>query len=343
MNNQMLFSNVLSFFIAFLITVSLTPLMKKIAIKYNIVDVPNQRKVHVKNTPYLGGVAIFLGSIISIVFFAKPDTKIVIPIMVLALTAILIMGLIDDIKDLPAKVRLFFLFITAIVIVFAFQLSKYGSPLTEFKFLNLIILIVLIIWLVGLTNAINWSDGMDGLATSESLISIIGFSVLLIIQNRAQLSLPISLSLAGALLGFLPYNIFPAKIFMGDAGSMYIGFFLGILSIISINNETSYLALIVPIYIVFIPVVDMFIVMARRKINGRSMMSADKTHFHHILNKKFNNQKKVVFFISLIQLIFVIGGIVLYFFKLFLLGWIIFLVLVFIILVSLVINKNKIL
>lgn len=322
MNTIILNKNIISFFVAFIISFGSTPIFKRLAIKYNIVDVPNQRKLHTKITPYLGGLAIFLGTTISILFFAQPDTKYVIPIMILALFFIMLMGLIDDIKDLPAKFRLSFLFLTATAIVIAFEIFNYGSPLTNSIFINLLILLVLIIWIVGITNAINWSDGLDGLATSQALISVIGFSILFWIQGRSQLSMPIALSLAGALFGFFPHNFPSAKIFMGDAGSMFIGFLLGILSIISINNETTSLALIVPIYLIMMPILDMSIVMFRRKINHKSMMAADKTHFHHILTEKFHDKKIVVLIISSIQMLFVLAGLFIYYFKCYLIGWV---------------------
>ena len=321
MISELIKNNFLSIFLSFVITFVTTPVMKKIALKYNIVDVPNQRKSHTINTPYLGGVAIFFGSVISMLLFANPDTKYVLPVMVLALLGIMMMGLIDDVRDLSPKFRLAVLFIVAIGIVTAFQIFSYGSMLIHGFLLNSIFIIITIIWIVAITNATNWSDGLDGLASSQALISAIGFAIMFWMQGRNQLSLPIALSLVGALLGFLPYNISPAKIFMGDAGSMYVGFLLGVLSIISINDDGNYYALIIPVFFIMMPILDMAIVMLRRKINNRSLMKADKTHFHHILNKRFNNQKIVVLIISFIQLIFVSIGLLIYKYQAYLIGW----------------------
>ena len=341
MISKLITNNIFSIVISFLLTYIATPIMKRIAIKYNIVDIPNYRKSHKKNTPYLGGVAIFLGSIISIILFSKPDTDYVIPVMTIALFTIMLMGLLDDIKDLSAKFRLSFLFLTATGVVIAFQFFNYGSMLTYGFILNALFIIITIIWIVAIANAINWSDGLDGLASSQALISAIGFAIMFWMQGRNQLSLPIALSLVGALLGFLPHNISPAKIFMGDAGSMFVGFLLGVLSIISINDEGNYFALIVPIFFIMMPVLDMSIVMLRRKLNNRSMMAADKTHFHHILNRKYNNQRIVVLIISLFQLIFVSIGLIIYYFHAYFVGWVALIIGAMIVIVLVFIQSKK--
>ncbi len=331
----------LTLFVAFFITFITTPVMKKIALKYNIVDIPNQRKSHKNNTPYLGGVAIFIGSIISILFFAKADTKFVVPVMVIALFVIMLMGLFDDIKDLTAKFRLFLIFLSATSLILAFQVFNYGLQLHYGLFLNILVILAAIVWIVAITNAINWSDGLDGLAATQAIISSIGFALLFWMQGRTQLTLPIALSLVGALLGFLPFNLSPAKIFMGDTGSMFIGFLLGILSIISVNQEIQLITIIVPVYLILMPVLDMSTVIIRRKLNHKSMMAADKTHLHHILNEKFKNQKTVVLIIAIIQILFTIIGLLIYKYKVYLIGILILLSLILIILTRLIINVKR--
>ena len=261
--------------------------------------------------------------------------------MVIALFVIMLMGLFDDIQDLPAKFRLFLIFLSATSLILAFQVFNYGLQLHYGLFINILVILAAIVWIVAITNAINWSDGLDGLAATQAIISSIGFALLFWMQGRTQLTLPIALSLVGALLGFLPFNLSPAKIFMGDTGSMFIGFLLGILSIISVNQEIQLITIIVPVYLILMPVLDMSTVIIRRKLNHKSMMAADKTHLHHILNEKFKNQKTVVFIIAIIQILFTIIGLLIYKYKVYLIGILILLTLILIILTRLIINAKR--
>jgi UDP-GlcNAc:undecaprenyl-phosphate GlcNAc-1-phosphate transferase len=180
-----------------------------------------------------------------------------------------------------------------------------------------------VVWIVAITNAINFTDGLDGLASCLSLISTIAFAIVFRAQGRSALALPTAVALGGALLGFLPYNISPARIFMGDSGSMFIGFMFGTLSIMSLSLQPDIVAfLIVPIYFMIVPISDMCVAVLRRLIAKRSIMTPDHLHFHHKLNERFKNQRIVVLILSLAQLLFAAFGLLIYFTNAYVIGWI---------------------
>jgi UDP-GlcNAc:undecaprenyl-phosphate GlcNAc-1-phosphate transferase len=173
------------------------------------------------------------------------------------------------------------------------------------------------------TNAINFSDGLDGLASYLSIVSVMSFAIIFAYQGRTTLALPFALTLAGAIAGFIPYNRNPALIFMGDTGSMFIGFMLSLLSIACIRLETTLYAMIVPVYLIFIPIIDMLMSILRRLITKKSIMKPDKMHFHHQLNKRFANHTLVVIILALSQVIFSAAGIFIFIYKQYILGSII--------------------
>ena len=316
---------ILTISISFLITLLLTPLMILIAKRKNIYDVPNQRKEHQTLTPLLGGVAICIAVSITVLFFAKSTNSYVLPLMVLGSITVAFMGLIDDIIQLSEKRRMILLFIIAIIVFYGslqFYINEYG--ILRGNLLETVIFSILsIIWIVGVTNAINFSDGLDGLASYLSIVSVISFAIIFALQGRDMLVLYVALALLGAIAGFIPYNRNPALIFMGDSGSMYIGFLLSLLAIASIAHETTLLSIVVPIFILFVPILDLCMAILRRLVLKKSIFKPDKMHFHHILNRRINNQIVVVIILSLIQILFAAIGVIILINKTFILGWII--------------------
>ena len=310
--------------VSFFISLFLTPIMIQIAKKKNIVDTPNGRKEHDTPTPLLGGVAICIATVASILLFAEARTQYVIPVLFLGATGVSLMGMIDDIFYLSAKRRLVTLFILAVIVFLGFvqfYFYEYTSIMHDSMVLNILFSVFIILWIVGITNAINFSDGLDGLASYLSLVSVIAFAVVFALQGRDMLALPVTLALFGAIAGFTPYNRNPAMVFMGDAGSMFIGFMLGLLSITSISHEDTMLAVVVPVFILFVPILDMCVSILRRLLIGKPIMRPDKLHFHHVLNQRFKNHIFVAIILSVIQVGFAAVGILIFITKQYLLGW----------------------
>lgn len=316
---------VFSVTLSFLISLFLTPLMVHIAKKKNIMDIPSGRKAHKEPMPLLGGAAIYIGSIISFVLFTKSSAPYVLPILIAGASGVSFMGLIDDILSLSAKRRLIILFLIALIVFFAcIQFYFYDQYIISRSLASILIFSVFVlIWIVGITNAINFSDGLDGLASYLSIVSAISFAIIFAYQGRDMLALPMALSLIGAIAGFIPYNRNPAMIFMGDTGSMFIGFMLSLLSLSSIRHENTLLAMVVPIYILFVPTLDMSMSILRRLASGKPIMAPDKMHFHHQLNKRYSNHIIVVIILSSIQILFSTIGIVVFISKRYLFGWIV--------------------
>lgn len=292
--------------IALALSLGLTPLMMAVSRRFKILDYPDNRKMHTKPIPLMGGVAIYLSAIIAavvyiVLFVEGLDTKLVVA-FIIGISGVTLMGLIDDILALSAKRRLFTLFVLAIIVLVG-CLQFYFPPEIIYGdiLITLLISFIVVFWIVGITNAINFSDGLDGLASCLSLVSAVGYAVIFHLQGRDQLALPMTLALGGAIVGFLVYNISPARIFMGDAGSMFIGFMLGILSIMSISQE-DLIVFIVPIYLILLPIVDMSMAVLRRLLLGVSVMEPDKMHFHHRLNKWFKSQRLVVLVLTMAQM-----------------------------------------
>ena len=313
--------------IAFVISIGLTPIMMLLSRKFKILDIPDKRKSHHKPIPLLGGIGIYLATIITtilfITIFAQPLQINIIIAFLIGISGVTIMGLIDDIIILSAKRRLLILFILALIILLGcLQFYFPNNLLLNDVGLTLLVSSLVVLWIVAITNAINLSDGLDGLSSSLSLASIFGFALIFYIQGRTELALPTTLALFGAVAGFLPYNISPAKIFMGDAGSMFIGFMLGILSIMSISQKSP-LFFAVPFFFILMPILDMSMSILRRLLLHKPVMSPDKMHIHHMLYKRFKNNHIVVAILTTCQLFFVAIGIVIYITELLFAGWII--------------------
>lgn len=300
----------------------LIPIIKKIAEKLGIYDVPNSRSSHIKPTPLLGGMAIAFSAIISIVLFGnKVDTNDKI-ILALCLSSISIIGVIDDIKHLSAKLRL--VLITFLALIVAYLLVSgyiHHQLLVNGILLRLVYFLLIIFWITGITNAINFVDGLDGLASGLSIISLFGFGAVLYIRNEFDFSLIICMAVLGAVIGFFPYNRHKAQIFMGDAGSMFLGFFLSTLSVILIIKMGNFLGAIVPVCFLFVPIMDFITSIIRRIAYKKSIFKPDKMHFHHLLAKKYNEQKAVLILCSF-QSAFIVIGLIIYITKIFIASWI---------------------
>lgn len=298
---------IVCFVIGFIISTLFTPIAAKIAVKVGAVDVPTDpRKVHKKPIPRLGGIAIFFGVVISFIltnavfgthFLLDGVSLIQAAGILCGATIIVIVGAVDDTKNIRASVKLVFQILAAVIVIYSgTRIQIITNPFSEVGVTSLspyISIPLTVFWIVGVTNAINLIDGLDGLAAG--ICSIASISLLFISISHAQPFVSIAASaIAGATLGFLPYNFNPAKIFMGDTGATFLGFVLAAISIQGTFKAYTTVAIAVPFLVLGLPIFDTLFAIIRRMINGKSIMQADRGHIHHRLLDMGLSQKQSV-------------------------------------------------
>lgn len=298
MEISLLVKSLLSFLAAVIIAYASTPFVTKLAKKIGAIDVPkDNRRMHKSPIPRLGGLAIFLGFVISVIIFAEIDAQL--QGILMGTIIIVIMGAVDDSVSLKAFPRLIIQIVAALIPVLSGVRIQY---ITNFNFfspepymnLGIFSIPVTIIWIVGLTNAVNWIDGLDGLAVGVSTTA--AFSLFLIACFIAPASsLPIIMAaLSGACIGFMPYNLNPAKIFMGDTGAMFLGYILATMSIQGLFKFYAVISFAVPFLILGLPIFDTTVTIIRRILHGQNPMQADRGHLHHRLIDMGLSQKQAV-------------------------------------------------
>ena len=293
---------VVPFVIALVVSYALTPSVKKLAIKIGAVDRPNARKVHTHVIPRLGGLAIYIGFMAAVLFCVPLHHELV--GMLLGCTAIVAVGIWDDICNIPAKVKLVGQILAACIpIAFGIQIEWLTNPFGDIIVLpELIAIPVTIFWIIGFTNTVNLIDGLDGLAAGVAFIASISMFLLAYNLNQFLPALVI-VSMAGAALGFLQYNFNPAKIFMGDTGSMLLGYTLSVAAVLGLVKTAATVALVVPIIALGLPILDTTFAIIRRKMSGVPIFQPDKGHLHHRLLALGTTQKQAVlimYFVSMI-------------------------------------------
>lgn len=300
-NNHNVFVIVIVSFLASLI---LVPIVKKMAIHINALDQPNARKIHKIPMPRLGGLAIFLSFLLGYVMYGEINTQ-MISILISSFLLILV-GIFDDINPVKARYKLIVQVIAASLVVIYGNLSFQEISLFGYKlyFNSVINNIISIIFIIGITNAINLIDGLDGLASGISAIYFLTISIIAFILNRiGGLDIILSLIMLGSTLGFLVYNFPPAKIFMGDTGSLFLGFMVSIIALLG-YKVTTFTSLIVPVTILAIPIFDTIFAILRRLIKGQNIVEADKEHFHHQLLKMKYSPVASILIIYAIDILF---------------------------------------
>jgi UDP-GlcNAc:undecaprenyl-phosphate/decaprenyl-phosphate GlcNAc-1-phosphate transferase len=268
-------------FIASLITVLIvTPFIIKLAIKIGATDKPNERKVHEKLMPRLGGLAIFIGVIVGYLVAGLYDQ----PVTAITLGGVLIiaLGILDDIYDLSAKKKLLGqLLVAGIIVSTGLTIEFISIPFVVERFdLGLWSYPVTILWIVGITNAINLIDGLDGLAGGISAIGMLTIAIMAGLLGKF-LILTIAIIVLGSTIGFLFYNFYPAKIFMGDTGALFLGYVISILSLLGLYKSVTLFSFIVPIIILGVPIFDTSFAIIRRIVNKQPISAPDKSHLHH--------------------------------------------------------------
>jgi UDP-GlcNAc:undecaprenyl-phosphate GlcNAc-1-phosphate transferase len=293
------------FFVTFILSFILTPIARKIAFKLDVLDYPkDDRKLHKKPIPYLGGAAIYAATMIGMFVFVELD-RTTLAVMAGG-TVIFLVGLFDDMKDIPAKVKLTGQIIGALIAIWGGVTIEWISnpfPSSEIVRLFNLTIPVTLIWIVGITNTINLIDGIDGLASGVAAIAAATLMFIAAINGFEFIMLECAI-LAGAALGFLPYNFNPAKIFMGDTGALFLGYMLAILSIRGVMKTVTLVTLIVMILVLGIPILDTTFAIIRRTINKKPIMVADKGHLHHRLVDKGFSQRETVMILYGISIAF---------------------------------------
>lgn len=305
LTRQVLFM-IFAFIVSFAFTFATTPLVRRFAFKIGAIDIPkDNRRMHKKPTPRIGGLAIIFGFTVATLCFAQPSRQLYGTLSGAAIIAI--MGVIDDCKNLPAKLKFVIQIIAALVVVFAgdIKIDVFTNPnfLSDNPYWVLpewLSVTLTVIWIVFITNAVNFIDGLDELAAGVS--AIMSISLVFISIRVGEYSIAIlGIALMGSCFGFLPFNFNPAKIFMGDTGSTFLGFMLATLSIQGVFKSYAVISFAVPLLILGLPLFDALFAMIRRILRGQSPMTADRGHLHHRLVDMGFSQKQTVFILYAIS------------------------------------------
>jgi len=287
-----------SFAIAMLVTLAATPIVKRIALRFGVVSEENDaRRMHHHAIPRMGGLAIFLGFVISLLAFYGSRMTPELWGVLLGALVLIVLGVFDDKYALNPWIKLVIQFFAALIpslfgVQFDRMMNIFGGPNVYIDF-GWLTYPITVVWIMGLINAVNWIDGLDGLAAGISCISALSmFLVSLIIGD--PLVAGVLIVLAGACMGFLPYNMNPAKIFMGDTGSMFLGYMLAVMSILGMFKFYAIVSFAVPFLVVGLPLFDSVFTIARRLFNGKSPFYADRGHIHHRLIDLGLNTKQAV-------------------------------------------------
>jgi UDP-GlcNAc:undecaprenyl-phosphate GlcNAc-1-phosphate transferase len=287
----------------FAITFFLLPSLGRLASRIGLVDHPNRRKIHVKPRPLVGGLAMSLAVALTGLLF--------IPLFNMrgfyaGLVLLVITGFLDDFGELNHKYKFIVQIIAAVFIMYFSKvyLHTFGNLLVFGPIdFDMLAIPMTIIGIVGVCNSINMIDGLDGLAGGIGFITFSSFAVLSFISNKPVLML-LNMSICGSLLAFLIYNWHPAKVFMGDAGSLFLGFAAGFMSIALTQGQNSLITPVTPLLVLAVPIVDTVTVMTKRLMKSKNPFHADKTHLHHILLKMGYSNRQTATIIILLSALF---------------------------------------
>lgn len=296
-------------FITFLFVALFMPIVKRIAIHIGALDIPNKRKVHKVPIPRLGGLGIYAGFLLGYMLFGWESIQM--NAILIGSFIIVITGIIDDIKPIPARYKLIGQIVAAAVVplysgILLRDISAFGFYI-NFGWFSVI---ATIIFIVAIMNCINFIDGLDGLAGGISAIYFLMIGIIAIVFNNSNgLDTILAFIMLGATLGFLVHNFYPASIFMGDSGSLFLGYIIAVISLLGYKNVT-FTSLIVPIFLLAIPIIDTLFAIIRRLLKHESIAMPDKCHLHHQLLKLNFSIRKSVLIIYLIDILFAFASII---------------------------------
>ncbi|MBP1762511.1 MAG: glycosyl transferase, family 4 [Firmicutes bacterium] len=310
----------MSFFMSALILVSAfviayfsAPLVIRLAYRLGAIDQPDKRKVHQTAMPRMGGLAIFLAFMLCVLLGVKVSGPYV--GIVIGAVIIFIVGILDDVYQLSARVKLAGQIVaTAVAVYFGVVIHFVSNPFDGMLALGYLSIPLTFLWIVGITNAINLIDGLDGLAAGVAGIAGITMGIVALMQGQMETAL-IAFTLVAAIMGFLPYNFHPARTFMGDCGSNFLGFILACLAVTGVAKSTALISLVIPIVILGIPIFDTFFAIFRRIYKKTPIFMPDKDHLHHRLLKMGYSHQTTVLIIYAISGFFALTAIVLSWFN----------------------------
>ena len=303
----------IAFLLAFITAYVVTPYTIRFAKKIGALDMPKKRKIHTKPMPRLGGIAVICGFIVSTIYlitimtiertFILNGIDNYVTKLIGFFAGILVLSVFcffDDWKGIPPYVKLIGQLIAAIIVTFSgIRIDKIViSHLDAIISNENLSILITIIWIVGITNAINLIDGLDGLSSGICLISCLSLLIIFTLNGSPIISIILITALAGSIVGFLPFNFNPARTFIGDTGSNFLGFSLAIISILGLAKTYTAIVLIAPLIVFALPLFDTAFAIIRRIFKTKSIKGvfrADKEHLHHKLMKKGYSQKQAVF------------------------------------------------
>ena len=313
-DNQLIAYVILALLVALVVSFLSTPVVKNFAYKVGAIDVPkDNRRMHKQPIPRLGGLAIFIGFMVSILLFVPITAEM--KSILLGAVIIVVLGVVDDIMALPAMLKFVVQIVAASipavhgVTILAFSNPNIFSDNLYWVLGNLSIPFT-VLWIVAITNSVNLIDGLDGLADGVSAISATTMLVIALLGNQADVALVLA-ALVGACVGFMPYNLNPAKMFMGDTGATFLGFILATVSIQGLFKFHMIISFAVPFLMLGLPIFDTCFAILRRVSHGQSPMAPDRGHIHHRLIDMGFTQKQAVATLYIISAILGLSAVVL--------------------------------
>lgn len=296
------YEHLVAFFVALIVAFFSTPIAKRVAVRAGAVDIPKDaRRMHRKPMALMGGLAVIFGFFVSALYsFAARDIQAFLGLLgswkllgpLLGTLIIIGMGVADDIRPMKARTKLPFQVVAAVLVASSgtrviaiskpFQDISLGRPEMVVLVGDILSYVVTILWIVGVTNAINLIDGLDGLSAGVSGIAALALFTVAVIKGEPEIAL-LSIILFGAVIGFLPYNFNPAKIFSGSTGAYFMGFMLAVISLAGTMKSVTAISLAIPILVLGLPLFDTLFAMTRRLANGRPIGEGDRGHIHHRL------------------------------------------------------------
>lgn len=303
----------IAFLLAFITAFVITPYTMRVAKKVGAIDIPNERRINKKPMPRLGGLAVISGFFVSIIyliitmhienkvdFFGEEQYYLKLIGFFLGIIVLGVICFIDDAKSIHPLMKLSGQIIAAVIVIACgVKIENINIPFFDNSIpINMILTYLLTIgWIVGITNAINLIDGLDGLSSGVTLISCLSLLIVFSLNGSPIIAVILITALAGSIVGFLPYNFNPAKTYIGDTGSNFLGYSLAVISILGVAKTYTAIVIVAPLIVLGLPIFDTLFAIVRRTIKGKSLkaiLAPDKGHLHHRLMAKGYTQKQAV-------------------------------------------------
>ncbi len=294
--------------VPFLVVAISTPFIKKLAEHLGAMDIPNNRKVHLKPIPRLGGLAVYFGFLVGYMLFGKPTG--VMNSILIGSFFIILTGVVDDIKSLKPIAKFTGQLIAALIVVFygglvIKDISAFGIHINFGYFAYPLT----IFFILGCINCINLIDGLDGLSSGISAIFFLAIGIVAACRYQTDLAFILTFIMLGCCIGFLVHNFYPATIFIGDSGSMFLGFIMSVITMLGYKNVMMS-SMIIPLLILSVPILDTLFAILRRKLKGESISKPDKSHIHHQFLKRGFSQIGTVLTLYMITFLFAMASVI---------------------------------